>query len=349
MTRIAAITCVKNEGPFLVEWIAYNRIIGVTDFIFYWNDCTDGTELLLEQLKVHGIVQHRPNPAKGRNYQMGALRDSYNRRLVKLAHWRWIADVDEFLNIHVGNGTIPELIEACGNPMAISIPWQFMANGGVEPFVDEPVIAQFTKTHDPNLWALSGEMEVKTLVHRDFPLDLPRVHRPFVRAGTPEEDVGLWTDASGREVPKRFKMTGADKPIRALRARGSRELATLNHYALRSMESYLVKNRRGDVNREDRAFDTSYWQDRNDPARDDDSILSKLPRLRAEMDRLLALDGVRELHEASVAAHKQSIAEMRAGGEAAELLAAIKGAPSLPRGEAAFLSRLGQSLSAGAS
>ena len=33
--RITALTCVKNEGPFLLEWIAFNRIIGVTDFLFY--------------------------------------------------------------------------------------------------------------------------------------------------------------------------------------------------------------------------------------------------------------------------------------------------------------------------
>ena len=31
--KITAITCVKNEGPFLLEWIAFNRIIGVTDFL----------------------------------------------------------------------------------------------------------------------------------------------------------------------------------------------------------------------------------------------------------------------------------------------------------------------------
>jgi hypothetical protein len=42
--RIVAVNCVKNEGPSLIEWIAFNRVIGATDFLFYSNDSTDGTD-----------------------------------------------------------------------------------------------------------------------------------------------------------------------------------------------------------------------------------------------------------------------------------------------------------------
>jgi len=338
--KITAITCVKNEGPFLIEWIAYNRIIGVTDFMFYWNDCTDGTDTLLEKLSEHGIVQHQINPTKGRNYQMGALRHSYSKRMVKTSDWVWIADVDEFLNIHVGDGTISALIAATGNPIAISIPWQFMANSGIEIYEDRPVIEQFLETHDPDLWSMNPNMEVKTLVRRDFPLDLPRVHRPFVRAGATLDEIGRWSDASGRDVPRRFKLANGEKPIRALPAKGGRNFATLNHYALRSMESYLVKFRRGDVNREDRAFDTTYWQDRNDPARRDDSILRYSAKLRDEIKRLLSLDGVRAAHDASVAAHRAAIAEMRSQGLTATLLEQVRAAPKVSCAEAEFLQHL---------
>jgi hypothetical protein len=271
---------------------------------------------------------------------MGALRHSYGRRVVKTSDWIWIADVDEFLNIHVGNGTIPDLIAACNNPVAISIPWQFMANSDIETYQDRPVIEQFLETHDPDMWSMNPNMEVKTLVRRDFPLDLPRVHRPFVIAGVNLDDVGRWSDASGRDVSRRFKLADGQTPIRALPSKGGRAFATLNHYALRSMESYLVKNRRGDVNREDRAFDTSYWQDRNDPARRDDSILRYSARLHVEMERLLTLEGVRAEHEASVAAHRSAIAAMRAEEQTADLLDQIRAAPKVSRAEEAFLQRL---------
>lgn len=65
--KITAITCVKNEGPFLLEWVAFNRVIGVTDFLIYSNDCDDGTAELLDALATAGLVVHLPNPAKGRN------------------------------------------------------------------------------------------------------------------------------------------------------------------------------------------------------------------------------------------------------------------------------------------
>ena len=65
--RITAVTCVKNEGPFLLEWIAFNRLVGVTDFLFYSNDCSDGTDTLLDALGDCGVV-HLQNPAEGRGF-----------------------------------------------------------------------------------------------------------------------------------------------------------------------------------------------------------------------------------------------------------------------------------------
>jgi hypothetical protein len=58
------------------------------------------------------------------------------------------------------------------------------------------------------------------------------------------------------------------------------------------------------------------------------------------MERLLTLDGVRAEHEASVAAHKAAIAEMRAEEQTADLLDQIRAAPKVSRAEEAFLQRL---------
>ena len=45
------ITTMKNEGPFILEWLAYHRAIGVDDFLIYTNDCTDGTDTMLDLLE----------------------------------------------------------------------------------------------------------------------------------------------------------------------------------------------------------------------------------------------------------------------------------------------------------
>ncbi|MEM5543591.1 glycosyltransferase family 2 protein [Sulfitobacter sp. AS92] len=299
--RITAVTCVKNEGPFLLEWIAFNRVIGVTDFLFYSNDCSDGTDRLLDALQSHGIVTHLPNPATNRNYQMQALKDARRQPIVTGADWVWVADVDEFLNIHVGDHRIPALIEACGNPQAISVHFQFFANGGVTDYVDRPVIAQFTQSHNPDICGADTAMEVKSLIRSDFPLGYYGAHRPF---HDDEKDQPHWTDGAGRQVPDLFRSAANKRRIRAFPARGARRFATLNHYALRSLDSYLVKNDRGDVNREHRAFDDTYWRERNDAAWEDRSIQRYLPALGAEIDRLKALPGIADLHSESVAAHR---------------------------------------------
>lgn len=310
--RITALTCVKNEGPFLLEWIAFQRVIGVTDFLFYSNDCSDATDRLLDRLEEHGIVAHLPNPAVNRNYQMQALKKARRHPLVRKADWVWIADVDEFLNIHVGNHTIPALVEACGNPQAISVTFQFFANDGIEDFEDRPVIAQFLRSHNPDIWGTDTAIEVKSLVRGDFPLEYYGAHRPFHDEDTAKGQRPAWTDGSGRPVPPPFRKRANKRRIRAFPAQGARQFATLNHYALRSLDSYLVKNDRGDVNREHRAFDDAYWRARNDPAFLDDSILRYLPALEEEMARLKALPGVAALHDEAVALHRAKRDELLA-------------------------------------
>ncbi len=307
--QITAITCVKNEGPFLLEWIAFNRVIGVTDFLFYSNDCTDGTDHLLDALKEHGIVRHEPNPAEGRNYQMEALKHARRRSYIKASDWVWVADVDEFLNIHVGDHTIPALIKACGNPKAISITFQFMANDGIERFEDKPVISQFLRSHNPDLWGADTSIEVKTLVRKDFPINYYGAHRPFHNIDLPRPQQPAWTDGSGRNIPWQFRKRENKRRIRAFPAKGVRDFATLNHYALRSLDSYLVKNDRGDVNREYRVFDDTYWRERNDNSYFDDSILRYADQLATETEALKSLPGVRDLHDTAVALHRQRCAE----------------------------------------
>lgn len=325
--RITAVTCVKNEGPFLLEWIAFNRVIGVTDFLFYSNDCDDGTDGLLDALAARGIVTHLQNPARGRNYQMEALKDAARQPVVREADWVWIADVDEFLNIHLGDGTIPELIAACGTPAAISVTFQYFANDGIERFEDRPVIEQFTRSHNPDIWCDEIAQEVKTLVRADFPVQYYGAHRPFIRAGVTKADRPAWTDGSGRDVPWDFRVAKKKNRKRKFPAKGARDFATLNHYALRSLDSYLVKNDRGDVNRENRDFDDTYWRERNDPAFQDTTIGRYLPALRAEMDALRADPEIARLHDEAVAAHRAKRDALLARPEYVELRARLLSLP----------------------
>lgn len=339
--RITAVTCVKNEGPFLLEWIAFNRLLGVTDFLFYSNDCTDGTDALLDALAARGGVVHLPNPARGRAFQMEALKDAARQPVVQGADWLWIADVDEFLNIHVGDHTIPALVAACGDPQAISVTFQFFANDGVDAFEDRPVIEQFTRSHNPDLWCADSAIEVKTLVRRDFPLKYYGAHRPFFREGLAAARHPAWTDGSGRGVPPKFLTAANPRRMRRFPAAGARVHATLNHYALRSVDSYIVKTDRGDVNRENRAFDDTYWRERNDPAFEDRSILRYRPALIRALEAMKADPEIAALHAACCAAHRARARTLRATPDGAATAAHLKALPPYPPEEWALMTDLG--------
>ncbi|WP_025062584.1 glycosyltransferase family 2 protein [Sulfitobacter guttiformis] len=338
---ITAVTCVKNEGPFLLEWIAFHQCIGVTDFLFYSNDCDDGTDTLLDALAALGHVTHLPNPAEGRNYQMEALQDAKGQPVVQNADWVWIADVDEFPNIHVGDHSFAALIDACGDPQAISLNFQFFANDDVGAFEDRPVIEQFTKSHNPDMWCGEAAIEVKSLVRQDFPLHYYGAHRPFFKANVKKKQRPRWTDGSGRDVQHRFLVAANPRRIRRFPATGSRLHATLNHYALRSLDSYLVKNDRGDVNRENRAFDDTYWRERNDPAWEDRSIHRYLPALEARITGLKKQGNIGALHDACVTAHKARRDALLMQPEYREMQNQLRHANKLPPQEEAMLRDLG--------
>lgn len=287
------------------------------------------------------MVRHLPNPAQGRNYQMEALKDAARQDIVRDADWVWIADVDEFLNIHVGDHTIPALIQACGDPQAISVTFQFFANDGVDAFVDAPVIGQFTRSHNPDIWCAETAIEVKSLVRRDFPLQYYGAHRPFFKTGKARGQMPSWTDGSGRAVPHKFLVAANPRRIRKFPAGGARAFATLNHYALRSLDSYLVKNDRGDVNRENRDFDDSYWRERNDPAWEDLSIQRYLPGLQAALAELKSDPEIAALHDDAVRLHRARRDELLAQSAYRDMQAQLRGAPGLTPQETALMSQLG--------
>jgi hypothetical protein len=122
---------------------------------------------------------------------------------------------------------------------------------------------------------------------------------------------------------------------------GARVHATLNHYALRSLDSYLVKNDRGDVNRENRAFDDSYWRERNDGAMEDCSIHRYLPALAAEMARLRADPAIEALHQEAVALHRARRDALLEQPAYQQMRAQLRAAPTLSAQEEALLRELG--------
>ncbi|NJS40551.1 MAG: glycosyltransferase family 2 protein [Rhodobacteraceae bacterium] len=144
--KITAVLTVKNEGAFLLEWLAHHRACGVTDFLVFSNDCSDGTDAMLDRLQAMGWLTHVPNPGPyPQGPQWAALKQADAHPLVRGADWLLPIDVDEFVNVHVGDRTIPALLAALPEATAIPLTWRLFGNAGVRGIEDRRVTESFTR------------------------------------------------------------------------------------------------------------------------------------------------------------------------------------------------------------
>ncbi|HSF92434.1 MAG TPA: glycosyltransferase family 2 protein, partial [Paracoccaceae bacterium] len=58
MPNHTILATMKNEAPFILEWVAYHQIIGFDKFVIFSNDSTDGTTEILDALDRAGIINH---------------------------------------------------------------------------------------------------------------------------------------------------------------------------------------------------------------------------------------------------------------------------------------------------
>lgn len=308
--RRTIITTMKNEGPFILEWIAYHRVIGIDDFLIYSNDCTDGTDCLLETLQDKGIVQHRDNPYRQSDLkpQHAALQAAEDEPIVSEAEWLVCMDVDEYINIKTGDGTLGALFSELGDRVnMIAMTWRLFGNQDIRAFEDGFITRQFSSCAPELVRKPHQAWGFKTMFRNIGIFKKLGVHRPKGLRPQLLHQID-WVNGSGRPMPKNVFRNG----WRSTTQTYGYNLVQLNHYAVRSAESFLVKRDRGRVNHVDRDQGLAYWFRMNNNAVEDTSIQRIMPRLNVEMDRLLADPDIAAAHQSSVQAHRDRIKSLRA-------------------------------------
>ncbi|SDI09885.1 glycosyltransferase family 2 protein [Lutimaribacter saemankumensis] len=300
-----AVLTVRNEGAFLLEWLAHHRAVGFTDFLIFSNDCQDGTDAMLDRLDAMGIVTHKRNdgPYDKGGIQFTALKAAEKLPIVQRADWILPLDVDEFVNIHTGDRTLPALLAALPDATAITLTWRLFGNADVVHFEDTPVTRQFTRAAPVVMhWPWRSAM-FKTLYRNDGTYGKLGVHRPR----KPDDDrlaQARWFDGEGRELDDKFKTTR----IFSNYGRSNYALAQLNHYPLGAMESFVVKADRGRAVHSDHMLDVDYWVERNFCTDEDRSILSF--DSSGELVALKSDPELAALHDAAVAWRKARFQEL---------------------------------------
>ncbi len=307
--------CMKDEAPYILEWIAYHRAIGVDNFIIYTNACSDGTPEILERLQELGIVQHRDNNQwKGNSPQQHALNQSLKEPLIRNAEWVIHIDVDEYMNIRCGNGTLDDLLERIPDATNVAMTWRMFGHNGVRRLSDDLVIDQFDRAapkYCPKPHTVWG---FKTMVKNIGAYEKLSCHRPNKLREHKADEV-VWVNGSGQPMGPDVARKGWRSSLNTI----GYTLVQLNHYALRSAESYLIKRQRGRALHVDRSIGLNYWVRMDWSDYKDVSIKRNIPRLRAELARLKADPQLARLHQAGLDWHRARAAELHRNPEFEEL------------------------------
>lgn len=277
--RFQLVATMRDEGPFLLEWIAYHRTIGFDDVLICSNDCSDHSDALLDLLARRGVVTHvRCKPAPDEKPQFVAYDAAARRLHPRPEDWLMVLDADEFLNVHVGDGGVRDLVAAVPEATAYMVSWRVFGSSGHRRWSREPVIERFTR-------AAPGGHGVndcfKTLFRRaDCYRCMLLPHGPgFARTKAVGELRPV--DAAGEALDERYARAEEFLQI----SPAVHALAQINHYNTRSWDDYLVKHRRtGGIDAWER---DPNWQifDRNEE--EDRSIQRQLPAVREVIARWL--------------------------------------------------------------
>jgi hypothetical protein len=135
-------------------------------------------------------------------------------------------------------------------------------------------------------------MLFKTLFRNDGTYGKLGVHRP--RAPDPARVAqARWFDGSGEPLPEAFRTARIFSEL----GHDHYRLVQLNHYALGSIEGFLVKSDRGRANRDSSVADVGYWVERNFCDVEDRTVQA----LESRPEALLADPVLAALHAQAVA------------------------------------------------
>ena len=269
--RICLVSPVKQEAPYLLEWIAYHRALGVELFLLGDNGGTDQTSELLHALDAAGLV-HRLDWLGEENFQVRFNLDAVSR-MCGVADVCSITDVDEFLRPLGGRPDIPAAVaEIFARPEVSAAGLSYAlygSSGRVEPGTGL-VIERFSRrAPDDSAW----HKGVKSMVRPEQLVGMKNPHVVLIAEGQYVDDRGdliCWG------------------PRPAMTQSISWNSLRVDHFVIKSRQEFEIKRRRG------RADQPRGVMDRDEeffPDRDSNEILDPVPealvsRTKAELRQL---------------------------------------------------------------
>jgi hypothetical protein len=238
--QTALVSCMRNEGLFILEWLAYHQTLGFDHVVVVSNDCTDGSDTLLDALAAAGHLTHiRQSVPQGTPPQDSGMALVLDWARANGVTWLLHIDSDEFLNITAGAGYLPDLMANTSEADVVAIPWQLFGDAGLSEWTPGmAVLPSFTRAElapEPRVAKSKCLFRAASFAAAtDHNPRAPLVDSPVVvnPDGTPLHAASLYQDRSSRFRPHDLAATNAT--------------ARINHYAVKSRDLFMMKNDRGD-------------------------------------------------------------------------------------------------------
>ena len=225
---IAAVLIIKNEGPYLREWLEYHKFIGFEHFFIYDNESTDNTKEILHNYIKQGLVSY--TFASGKSRQMQCYEDAIARYKHKV---RWLAfiDADEYIYLKESS-SIRSFLKQYEDYAGIAINWvMFDSNHHKAKPTSGYVISNYTQ-HLKNLDAIIENRHIKTIVNPQYIHHFSNPHLPFL-------------NLSAFFASKKIVTSNQEKNAYPLTNKNFTTKIQINHYFSKSEEEYLIKINRG--------------------------------------------------------------------------------------------------------
>jgi hypothetical protein len=250
--RKVLFSAMKNEAPFVLEWIAYHKAIGFDEIVICSNPSNDGMEEILAALADAGEIRHlRATVPAGSGPQFVASKVFSAEVGYREGDWYLWLDADEFLNVHVGDRTVGALIEAMADRQFALINWRVFGSAGHQTFPGRFIDPAFVRASAVDF---KTNLQQKTLFRFEGPVlgfGKIGIHRPRLRrpSGLSVAATVVGNGRAGDPESRRHRnwLDGGDL---AGNASVSPEetgwaLAQINHYIVRTPEHFALKRQRG--------------------------------------------------------------------------------------------------------
>ncbi|MEL7255666.1 MAG: glycosyltransferase family 2 protein [Pseudomonadota bacterium] len=305
---VAAVCCMRNEAIFLLEWLAYQLVMGFDRVGVITNDCTDGTDKILDALsKADPRIVHVPNKIEpGEAPQVAGLRNARAvPELMENDYWLH-CDADEFLNVTLGDGRVQDLLDFVGDVDCVALAWRPFGNSGIRTWDGGLVTERFTMADD----RMRGSVTMHKCLFKPARFEAAIDHMPKLPVSRPVTLVnskGEWLPPRAMFHPKvaRFKGTPFD--------RLTWENASLHHYAVKARNVFLLKNLRGNGmgHQADRYLaDSKLWKKLNKNKVEVPEARRHLGAVKSEVARLRAVGEVAAIEENALQAFRQATKDL---------------------------------------